>query len=151
MATTVDFHTGVGDVLGFACRLLRKACRKGVPVVVIAGDATLQALDRALWTFEERDFLPHVVVDGPAPQGAATAVRGRTPIWLWRGGALDAGHPRVLVSLGADALSLASVFDRVIEVVSADPDEAAAGRRRWRAWQAAGHEVTHRNATADRD
>ena len=68
--TEVEFHTGVADPLDFACRLLRKAARQGVRVLVTAPGETLGALDRLLWTFEEREFLPHVRVPG-AP--AATA------------------------------------------------------------------------------
>ena len=58
--TEVEFHTGVADPTAFACRLLRKACRAGVRVLVTASPAPLVALDRALWTFAERDFVPHV-------------------------------------------------------------------------------------------
>ena len=75
--TEVEFHTGVADPTAFACRLLRKACRAGVRVLVTASPATLVALDRALWTFDERDFVPHV-----RQPGASAPVAERTPIWL---------------------------------------------------------------------
>lgn len=151
MATAVEFHTGLADALGFTCRLLRKAYRKGARVIVTGRDATLQALDRTLWTFEERDFVPHVMIDGQMRAERRVALEARTPIWLWRGGELPAGHPRVLVNLGGDALALADNFERVIELVSADPEDAASGRRRWRAWLAAGFQVTHHNAAGDRE
>ena len=54
----VEFHTSIADPLDFACRLLRKACRQGVRVQVSAAPETLTALDRALWTEPERDFVP---------------------------------------------------------------------------------------------
>ncbi|MBL8308338.1 MAG: DNA polymerase III subunit chi [Rubrivivax sp.] len=133
----VEFHTGVADRVGFACRLLRKACRQGVRVLVTASPETLAELDRALWTFEERDFLPHVRMPG-----AAAAVAARTPVWLAPRAGLE-GAPRVLLNLGAEPPASLDVADRLIEVVTADPDDAEAGRARWRAYKAAGLEIRH--------
>ncbi len=133
----VEFHTGVADRVGFACRLLRKACRQGVRVLVTAPPETLAELDRALWTFEERDFLPHVRMPG-----AAAAVAARTPVWLAQRAGLE-GAPRVLLNLGAEAPAALDVADRLIEVVTSDPDDAEAGRARWRAYKAAGLEIRH--------
>ena len=142
--TEVEFHTGVVDPLGFACRLLRKAVRRGVRVRVTAPADTLGALDRALWTFDERDFVPHVRLPG-----ATAATAARTPIWLvpsLQTLAGDAPAPTVVVNLGADAPDELSGLDRLIEIVSADPDEAARGRSRWRAYKARGLGITHYTA-----
>lgn len=143
--TEVEFHTGVHDAPGFACRLLRKASRQGTRVLVTAPAEALSALDRLLWTFEEREFLPHVRVPG-AP--AATAAL--TPIWLSVNAVAAAAmpdSPRVLVNLGADAPPSPASWQRVIEIVAAEPDEAARGRERWRAYKAAGLEIRHHAAT----
>jgi DNA polymerase-3 subunit chi len=135
--TEVEFHTGVADPLVYACRLLRKACRAGVRVLVTAPPATLAALDRALWTFDEREFVPHV-----RQPGAGASLAARTPIWLaQRGGLPDA--PRVLVNLGADAPEDLASVDRLIEIVSGDADEADRGRSRWRAYKERGLAVVH--------
>jgi DNA polymerase III subunit chi len=75
--TEVEFHTGVAEPLLFACKLLRKAARQGVRVQVTAPAQQLAALDRALWTFDERDFVPHARVPG-----ASAELLRRTPIWL---------------------------------------------------------------------
>ena len=142
--TEVEFHTGVADPVGFACRLLRKAVRQDVRVRVIAPDDTLAALDLALWTFDERDFVPHVRVPGASESTAA-----RTPIWLASTCDAPAGHapaPVVLLNLGADAPEDLSGLDRLIEVVAADVGEAARGRARWRAYKARGLDITHRTA-----
>ncbi len=143
----VEFHTGIADPLGFACRLLRKASRSGVRVWVTAPPETLAALDRALWTFEERDFVPHVRVPG-----AAAEVAARTPIWLAAAVQADAAAaPRVLVNLGAAAPADLGALDRLVEIVGADPDEAEGGRRRWRAYKAAGLAIAHHAAGRARD
>jgi DNA polymerase-3 subunit chi len=138
--TEVEFHTGVADPTGFACRLLRKAYRQGVRVQVTARPDVLGALDRALWTLEERDFIPHVRMPG-----AARTVAARTPIWL----SLQAAHgdaPRVVVNLGAPAPGDLHSLDRLVEVVSTAPDDVAEGRDRWRAYKAAGLSIKHHAA-----
>lgn len=146
--TEVEFHTGVADTLAFACRLLRKAHRRGVRVLVTAAADTLAALDRELWIFDARDFVPHVRVPG-----AAAALAQRTPIWL----ALEvdsvstAGVPAVLLNLGAAAPSDLGPLQRLIEVVGADPEQAEQGRRRWRDYKARGLHITHHAPGTVRD
>jgi DNA polymerase-3 subunit chi len=137
----VEFHTGVADRLGFACRLLRKAYRKGARVLVTAPGPVLAALDRELWTFDERDFVPHARI-GPSTPGALAR---RTPIWLTEGAVPD-GAPDVLVNLGAEAPTDAHGFSRIIEIVSREPDDEQSGRRRWRDYKARGLEVRHHPA-----
>ncbi len=141
--TEVEFHTGVTDPLDFACRLLRKAYRQGVQVLVTAPADVLGALDRMLWTFDERDFIPHVRVPG-----AAVAAAAMTPIWLATGDVSLDGAPTVRVNIGADAPAAPQALQRLIEIVGAEPDEAARGRERWRAYKAAGLEITHHPAGA---
>lgn len=140
--TEVEFHTGVPDAVAFACRLLRKACRQGARVLVTAHDDTLSRLDRELWTFEQGGFLPHVRLPGARP-----AVAARTPVWL----AADAsvpGAPGVVLNLGADAPAEPAAVQRLIEVVSTDPEDIARGRDRWRAYAAAGLPIRHHAAGA---
>jgi DNA polymerase-3 subunit chi len=138
--TEVEFHTGVADPLGFACRLLRKAYRRGARVLVTAPAERLAALDRLLWTFDERDFVPHLRVPAADPAMAA-----RTPIWLAVPPA-PAGAPAVVVNLGAPAPATLDGLERLIEVVGSEPDEVQSGRERWRAYKAAGLAVVHHAA-----
>jgi DNA polymerase-3 subunit chi len=133
----VEFHSGVADPVDFACRLLRKACRQGTRVQVTAPAGTLASLDRALWTFEEREFLPHVRMPGATAQLAA-----RTPIWL-SAQAGGEGAPRVVVNLDADAPADLAEVERLIEIVGADAEQAERGRGRWRVYKAAGLAITH--------
>ncbi len=143
VAAEVEFHTGVADTLGFACRLLRKACRKGSRVLVTAPAEVLSRLDRELWTFDERDFVPHLRLAG----AATAALAARTPIWLVDGLPPD-GAPEVLVNLGAEPLPDLAAFTRVIEIVGAAPEDEAAGRQRWRTYKGRGLAITHHAAAA---
>jgi DNA polymerase-3 subunit chi len=143
--TEVEFHTGVTDTVAFACRLLRKAFRQGVHVLVTAPAEVLARLDRELWTAEERDFLPHMRMPG-----AAAATAARTPIWLATHAGV-AGAPAVVVNLGADAPADPALVSRLIEVVSDEPDDAQRGRERWRAYKAAGLAIRHHGAGAARE
>jgi len=145
MPGEVEFHTGVGDKTGFACRLLRKAYRQGVRVLVTGPAEVLSALDRQLWMFDERDFVPHLRVGG----GTSMALAARTPIWLVEGDP-PAGAPAVLVNLGADVLPDLAPFERVIEVVSREPDDEQAGRSRWRDYKARGLVIKHHSAGTSR-
>ena len=130
--TEVVFHAGVADPVAFAGQLLRRAARQGVRVQVTAPPEVLSLLDRILWTAEALDFVPHVRMPSASAAGAA-----RTPIWLTPA-ALHEGAPRVLMNLGAERAPEAAALDRVIEIVSSDPDLAAEGRKRWRAYTAMG-------------
>ncbi|MFO1330541.1 MAG: DNA polymerase III subunit chi [Rubrivivax sp.] len=144
MATRVEFHTGVPDEVVFACRLLRKAYHAGARVCVRAEPATLARLDRELWTFVEREFVPHLRFAQP---GALPPQAARTPIWLVDGEPPPDG-PAVLVNLGADAPQALDGIERLIEIVSAEPDQAQRGRARWKAYRAQGLEVEHHDAGA---
>jgi DNA polymerase-3 subunit chi len=139
----VAFHTGIPDKIGYACRLLRKASRQGMRVRVIAGEAELELLDKALWTFDAHDFVAHVrLIDGATP---AAALR-RTNVWLtsepaaWPEGVEP---PQVLVNLGPDTPDDVSAYERLLEIVSDEPGERAAGRRRWRQYEARGFTIRH--------
>lgn len=141
--TTVDFHTGVADKLGYTCRLLRKAYRAGSRVVVAGAPEQLARLDGLLWTFEIGEFIPHLRLRAGQtllPQAL------RTPIWLVD--VPDAVEQRdVLVNLGPDMAAGYPRYPRVIEVVAAPADEVASGRQRWRQYLAAGHAPTNHPPT----
>ena len=139
--TTVEFHTGIADPAAFACRLLRKAYRVGPRVQVTAPEPVLSAIDRVLWVEIEGDFIPHVRVPG-----ASLAVLQRTPLWLSLRpeGVPGVPSPGVLLNVGSDIDDLTLQFERVIEIVGADPEQAQAGRARWKRYKAQSFEVVHR-------
>jgi DNA polymerase III subunit chi len=136
----VEFHSGVDDKQGHACRLLRKSQATGTPVVVAGERALLDRLDLALWTFDALSFVPHVRQRAGAAPGP---VHARTPVWL-------ADEPprcpqrAVLVNLGPQLAEGWDRFERVIELVDASDADRASGRERWRTYAAhQGVELVH--------
>lgn len=134
----VAFHTGV-EKIDHACRLLRKAYRQGARVAVTGEASQLAQLDRALWTFEPLAFVPHARLG----RGATVPPRlSPTPIWLVDDAQASPTHD-VLVNLGPGLAAGGERYARVIELVSADAQDAADGRRRWRAWEGLGVRPDH--------
>ncbi len=135
----VDFHSGVADKLGAACRFLRKAQAAGATVVVCGDPATLDRLDAALWTFDPLSFVAHARVKGAAVPPALA----RTPTWLVDDPAAVAAR-ELLLNLGPGMAPGWERFERVVEIVSVAADDAGAGRQRWRLYGAQpGIELVH--------
>jgi DNA polymerase-3 subunit chi len=136
--TRIDFHTNVPDKVAYACRLARKAWAANNRVVLMAeDDAQLAELNAAMWTFSATDFLPHVV--------AGDALAAHTPIILTDNdeAELPHTHKELLVNLSRRAPGHVAQFERMIEVISSDEDDAAAGRKRYVAYKQQDYPLTH--------
>jgi DNA polymerase-3 subunit chi len=136
--TRIDFHTNVPDKVAYACRLARKAWAANHRVVLMAEDeAQLAELNAAMWTFSTTDFLPHVV--------AGDALAAQTPIILTDNdeAELPHTHKELLVNLSRRAPGHVAQFERMIEVISSDEDDAAAGRKRYVAYKQQEYPLTH--------
>jgi DNA polymerase-3 subunit chi len=132
--TQLEFHTGITDVMGYGCRLLRKAYRRGTRVIVCGEAERLSRLDVLLWTFEQLEFIPHLRVRrGESPSAAMQ----RTPIWL-----IDTGvawpPAEVAINLGDEPLDQPERVARVLELVGNEPAAVQAGRARWRHYASQG-------------
>lgn len=138
--TEIKFHFNVADRTEYACRLLRKASRQGATVVVTGPVPVLALLDRALWTFDALEFLPHALLR--AGQMVPERLR-RTKIWLSEDPSAS-GHHEVLVNLGLDTPEVPRGFEsfaRVIEVVSSDENDRVAARQRWKHYAGRGYVI----------
>lgn len=124
----VDFHSGATDKLGAACRFLRKANEAGATVVVCGDRSSLDQLDVALWTFDPLSFVAHVRLRESAAPPAGIAP---TRVWL-ADSAASVESRELLLNLGPTMVDGWQGFGRVVEIVSAEPDDARAGRHRWR-------------------
>jgi DNA polymerase-3 subunit chi len=117
-------------------RVLEKVLSLGQRAVVVAGsEERVEALAGALWTYDDRSFLPH----GTARDGNAAD----QPIWLTtREENPNAAQMLVLVD-GAVADTVAAWPSVCIFFDSGDEAALAATRQRWRDWKAAGHVVKY--------
>lgn len=137
----VAFHFNVDDKLGYACRLLRKASRGGHRCMVVLDGPDVAALDQALWTFVGNEFLPHARVGAPA-----TVVR-HSPILL--GERINGEWPAdVLVNLSSGVPDGLDSFERIVEVVSLDPQDRQLARQRWRLYTEQGHALVRHDLAA---
>lgn len=140
--TKVDFYIlsqgNIRDKEHFACRLAEKAYRLKNRIYIHAQNGEhCRRLDDLLWTWREGSFLPHRLIsdsaDGPHKESGLA-----DPILIG-----DQNEPPditdLLINLVADVPSLFSRFDRVAEIVSADPEDKLAGRERYRFYRDRGY------------
>lgn len=137
--TEVSFHFNVADRTHYTCRLVRKATRAGASVVLTGAPAALAHFDRALWTFDDLEFLPHAM---PKPGQRVTGqMAAATKVWLLQDAA-EAPQHDVLVNLGVDAPAGFESFAKLIEVVTPDEADRSAARVRWKHYANRGYAIT---------
>lgn len=117
-------------------KLLEKVLEAGKRAVVMAGsEERVEALNAALWTYEQGAFLPH----GSAADGNAA----EQPIWL----TTEDENPNaaeILVLTDGAASDRMADFERCLEMFDGKDEAAvAAARTRWKAYTSAGHGVTY--------
>ena len=142
--TEVTFHFNVPDRTDYTCRLVRKASRLGASVVLAGPAVALAHFDRALWTFDELEFLPHVLLRPGQP--VAPRLRA-TKVWLAQD-ANQAGLHELLINLGAEAPAGFESFEKVVEIVSADEADRAAARSRWKHYASRGYAIRKHEVAA---
>ncbi len=134
--TRIDFHTNVPDKIAYACRLVRKAWAAEHRVVLMTDDAQqLAELNAAMWNFSVIDFLPHVL--------ASDTLAAQTPIILTDNDEAELPHTDLLVNLSRRSPNIVGQFKRMIEVISSDEEDAAAGRKRYVAYKQQDFPLTH--------
>ena len=116
--------------------LLEKVLERGLRAVVLAGsEERVEALNSALWTYQQRSFLPH----GSEADGFAD----RQPIYLTtRDENLNGAE--VLVLLDGVASERLGTYERVLDMFDGHDAEAVeAARDRWRDLKDHGHTLTY--------
>ena len=121
------------EPLLLVCELVRKAYAAELPTLVLARDsAQAEALDDLLWSFDPDEFLPHQIAGSDEGDGD-TPILITTP-------EMDVPARPLLINL-RDAAPAGS-FERVLEVVPADPATRGPLRERWKHYQSLGFAVT---------
>lgn len=145
MTTRVDFYlvddTAPRAWLALACRLTEKAFSQAHRVC-IAADSPEQAatLDKLLWTFRDRSFVPHAVVDGDAAVDEPVLITAGAP---------PAGVCDVLVNLRPEAPGDLTAFARIVEPLDGDPTRRRRGRERFKHYREHGLAPESHNLSAN--
>jgi DNA polymerase-3 subunit chi len=138
----IDFAFGATNKLSQACQTALRQYLAGQKMVVYCSDITmLKAFDLQLWGVDEAAFIPHVM--------ASDALAGQTPIILASENLeqvmADAPAEAWLLNLDEQCPPWVGKLTRVLEIVSDEESDKAGARVRWRAYQAAGHDLrSHR-------
>lgn len=136
--TQVDFHSNVPDRLLYSCRMVRRIHRAGRQVLVWCDDPVrLDQFDKLLWTFSDRDFIPHVAAGDP--------LASETPVLL-AAEPVQTGHHDVMLNLGDRTPPTFSRYDRLIEIVSTQEDDRRLARERFRFYRDRGYPLKHHDA-----
>lgn len=141
--TQVDFYITESDTdearLRLACKLVEKAIELDQHVFVHStSEHEALKLDELLWTFSQGSFIPHRVVreelDKPPLEQVLIGVN-RPP---------GPGRWDVLINLAAEVPEFFSRYERVAEVVDADPLRREQSRQRYRYYRDRGYHLnTH--------
>ena len=119
----------------FVCKLVEKAYRNGKYCYVLT-DSEEQSLnlDNLLWTFRQGSFIPHEIYAGVRPALENVILIGtREPPLEWR---------KLIINLSDSGPKSIGQTDRILEVLDANEEIRASGRRRYRLYQQSGIETT---------
>jgi DNA polymerase-3 subunit chi len=112
--------------------LIEKAFDSGLRVYAqTASLPEAQRLDELLWTFNDRAFIPHEVLEGTA------ASHERVMVLIGPGSAPDT-HRQLLVNLTSSLPSDSDSFERIAEIVDVDPENKRLSRERYKAYRERG-------------
>ncbi len=143
MSPKVFFYHNAADKFLAACRLLGKASAQGKRVTVFSdSNATLETLDRLLWTYDPTGFVPHCTADSP--------LASETPILLTSAPEHVLSNER-LMNLGTE---IPPDFDRLttlIEVVGQNEEDRAPARNRFRFYKTQGCEIQSIDLSAPKE
>jgi DNA polymerase-3 subunit chi len=143
--TRIDFYI-LGDAFAAvtshvmtACKLCDKATATGKRVFVyVPDDSTAAELDGTLWTFRQGSFIAHERQADKAPDEPLPAVligRDEPP----------AAYDGVMINLGLDIPPFFSRFERVLEIVDANPAARQGSRDRYKFYRDRGYELATHN------
>ncbi|TBR40291.1 MULTISPECIES: DNA polymerase III subunit chi [Dyella] len=114
------------------CELARKAFSAQQPTLILARDfEQAEAIDELLWAFDEDAFIPHQLAGDDDDQNTAVLI---VPPGI------DTPDRPMVINLRDTCPT--GQFDRVLEVVAADPAEREGSRERWKEYARRGVNVS---------
>ena len=117
------------EPLLLVCELAKRGFAANLPILVLARDAAqAETLDDLMWSFDPDEYLPHQIAE--LDEGDDD-----TPILI---STPDMDIPARPLLINLRDAAPAGNFDRVLEVVPADPSARGPLRERWKQYQARG-------------
>lgn len=122
----VVFHTGLANKVEYAARLVRKASRQGVSLVLVCEDPA--AVSQALWGVSGVDFVAHAFEQSDG----ATLLASK--VVLMKSASVPGRDLSQVVLVNACEVwpNEHARYLRVIELVGEKPSDVGAGRERWK-------------------
>lgn len=123
--------------LQLACRVAEKAVEKGHQVFIqVSTEAECDRLDKLLWEFKPASFLPHALAGASDSDDVAVLIGC---------GDCPAGATDVLINLRSTACVQHQQFEIINEIITADPDSVATGRKSYTFYRSLGYPLdTHK-------
>lgn len=126
------------EPLRLVCELAKRAFGHGLPALVLVRDrAQAEALDDLLWSFEPDAYVPHQIA-GEDMLDEGMDGEEETDVLIVPP---DADVPMRPLVINLRDAAVEGGFDRVLEVVPADPAARDPLRERWKQYKARGFEV----------
>ena len=132
MTERVDFYvlpsSATQQRWTFACRLTEKAYLRDLRIVILSDSlADARALDDLLWTFNDRSFIPHQLLDDQPLDPSAK-------VYLSAASA-TAPSADLLVNLAARLPDQWERYARIAEIIDADEERRRLGRERFKTYR----------------
>ena len=124
-----------GEVIKFSCQLLEKCFQNRIKTFVQVPDETAAiALDRTLWTFAQKSFIPHAMDNDPLPE--------MQPIYISTGDKCPI-KAKGLMLIGVDRLDVKD-FERVMVMLDGNAlDEVKRADALMASFKNLGHDVEY--------
>lgn len=133
----IDFAFGATNRIEQACQTTLRQYQAGQRLLIISSQTEmLRKLDALLWTQSDISFVPHVWSDDPLASSTPVVLAGPGQIEE----CISSASPSTwLLNLDDHCPADLGRIERVLEIVSEDPQDKDWARQRWRKYQSAGH------------
>ena len=128
--TRIDFAFGAPDRLRTACQVARKRTWRASAWWCIAATVPgWRPSDRMLWAFDDISFVPHVLANDPLAADTPVVLTASDPLKASEK-LVQAGQPQPwLLNLDDECPPGFEGFERLLEIVSDEPDDKQAARQ----------------------
>lgn len=129
---TVDFYiidaSSEQARFNLACKLVAKAYAGEKQVYIQCADQIrAEQLDALLWSFDDISFIPHSLSSAQDADKAPIIIGWQAPA---------SNDAQILLNLHPDVPADANGYERILEIVTADPDCKKTCREHYKAYQA---------------